>query len=52
MYYEVFPSIEQAIAREKQIKHFKREWKNQLVEKANPEWTDISGEIVLDPAVA
>ena len=51
VYYEVFPSIEQAIAREKQIKHFKREWKNQLVEKVNPEWTDISGEIVLDPAV-
>ena len=52
VYYEAFPSIEQAIAREKQIKHFKREWKNQLVEKVNPEWTDISGEIGLDPAVA
>ena len=51
VYYEAFPSIEQAIAREKQIKHFKREWKNQLVERMNPEWGDLSREIVLDPAV-
>ena len=33
VYYEVFPDIDQAIAREKQIKHFKREWKDELVSK-------------------
>ena len=51
VYYETFPSIDQAIAREKQIKHFKREWKNELVEKINPQWKDISEDIVLDPVV-
>ena len=51
VYFESFPDIEQAIAREKQIKHFKREWKNKLVEKVNPDWLDLSQDIVLDPAI-
>ncbi|MBR1783687.1 MAG: GIY-YIG nuclease family protein [Bacteroidales bacterium] len=49
VYYEVFPDIEQAIAREKQLKHFKREWKNQLVNEFNPGWEDLSAQIVRDP---
>lgn len=32
VYFEVLPTIEQAIAREKQIKHYKRNWKNELVD--------------------
>ena len=51
VYYESFPDIEQAIVREKQIKHFKREWKNQLVEAINPEWLDLKHDIVLDPDI-
>ena len=51
VYFESFPDIEQAIAREKQIKHFKREWKNKLVEAVNPDWLDLSQDIVLDPAI-
>ena len=51
VYFECFPDIEQAIAREKQIKHFKREWKNQLVETVNPEWKDLKDYIVSDPAI-
>lgn len=51
VYYEVYPSIEQAITREKQVKHFKREWKNQLVERINPEWNDLSGEIINNPVI-
>jgi putative endonuclease len=31
-----------AIAREKQIKSWRREKKNELVKKSNPEWKDIS----------
>ena len=42
VYYEEFPDIEQAIAREKQLKHWKREWKNELVEKVNPGWEDLA----------
>ena len=51
VYFESFPDIEQAIAREKQIKHFKREWKNKLVETVNPEWKDLKDHIVSDPAI-
>ena len=51
VYYESFPDIEQAILREKQIKHFKREWKNQLVEVVNPEWLDLKQDIVIDPDI-
>ena len=51
VYYESFPDIEQAIVREKQIKHFNREWKNQLVEAINPEWLDLKHDIVIDPDI-
>ena len=49
VYFEVFPTIEQAISREKHLKHFKREWKNQLVETVNPEWRDLSESVISDP---
>ena len=49
VFYEAFPDIEQAIAREKQIKRYPREWKNNLVNSMNPEWRDLSCDIVLDP---
>lgn len=51
VYFESFPDIEQAIAREKQLKHFKREWKNELVNGMNPEWRDLGSEVVMDPSV-
>jgi len=34
-------SIEAAIRREKQIKEWKREWKFNLIERANPHWIDL-----------
>lgn len=49
VYYEVFPDIEQAIKREKQLKHFKREWKNQLVNSINPGWEDLAVGMIADP---
>ena len=42
VYFEEFPEIEQAILREKQLKKWHREWKNQLVESMNPKWKDLS----------
>ena len=42
VYYEVFDSITNAISREKQLKNWKREWKNKLVNEMNPEWKDLS----------
>ena len=42
VYYEVTPSIEAAIEREKQIKSWSRKRKNRLIEQKNPEWKDLS----------
>ncbi len=46
IYYEVFENIEQAIIREKQLKKWRRQWKINLIEKDNPEWRDLYGELV------
>ena len=45
------PRLEQAIAREKQIKHYKRDWKNELVDLMNPNWEDLTGNIIIDPDI-
>ena len=41
IYYEEFDEAHRAIAREKQIKHWSREKKKQLIESKNPEWRDL-----------
>jgi len=38
VYYEVFKYINEAIHREKEIKKWKREKKNNLINSFNPEW--------------
>ncbi|MAG11865.1 MAG: excinuclease ABC subunit C [Parcubacteria group bacterium] len=45
VYYELFDNPEAAIKREKQIKAGSRKKKNDLVEKENPEWGDLYGEL-------
>ncbi len=45
VYYEVFHSIEEAIAREKQIKGGSRKKKIDLINSLNPEWKDLSDDI-------
>lgn len=42
VYYESFPYIGEAISREKEIKGWRREKKNALVEVMNPQWRDLS----------
>lgn len=42
VYVEVFGEVYAAIAREKQIKRWRREKKLRLVARANPEWHDLS----------
>jgi putative endonuclease len=39
---ETFASPQDAIAREKQLKNWRRDWKIQLIEKDNPGWSDLS----------
>ena len=42
VYFEQFTSVEDAIAREKQVKGWRREKKDALVESKNPEWKDLA----------
>ena len=41
VYAEWHERIEDAIAREKAIKKWRREWKIDLIETANPDWPDL-----------
>ncbi len=41
LYFEHFTNIEYAIKREKQLKKWKRLWKNELIEKRNPNWDEL-----------
>ena len=43
-YYEATSDVESAIAREKQIKGWRRSKKVALIESANPEWKDLAME--------
>jgi putative endonuclease len=42
VYFEIFDDPLNAIAREKQLKKWNREWKLQLIENNNPGWIDLS----------
>ena len=39
---EEYPIVPLAIQRETSLKRWKREWKIALIEKINPDWTDLS----------
>jgi putative endonuclease len=41
VWYEEFVSVEDAIQREKTIKHYLRAWKINLIERTNPHWIDL-----------
>ena len=42
VYFEQTTDVNVAIQREKQLKKWNRKWKLELIEKANPEWNDLS----------
>ena len=42
VWYETFGDINDAIAREKQIKGWNRAWKLRLIEKENSGWNDLT----------
>lgn len=45
VYAERYDRIEEAIAREKAIKKWRRAWKIELIEKMNPDWDDLHDRI-------
>ncbi len=45
VYFEETPDVLSAIAREKQLKNWKRDWKIKLIEENNPEWKDLYKEL-------
>src|SRR5258707_1844349 len=42
IYFQEFSDIEEAIHREKQVKRYKRAWKEDLINSMNPSWKDLS----------
>jgi putative endonuclease len=44
--FEEYSSLLEAKAREHALKRWRRTWKFQLIESANPEWRDLSEELV------
>ncbi|MBQ8858697.1 MAG: GIY-YIG nuclease family protein [Clostridia bacterium] len=45
VYFEEYSEINDAIAREKQLKHWVRAKKNRLVETKNPNWNDWGSDL-------
>lgn len=41
IYYEVFNNVNEAIAREKKLKHWKKQWKWDLIMEANPKLVNL-----------
>jgi putative endonuclease len=46
VYVESYDRADEAIAREKQLKRWKRDWKIELIERENLEWRDLSDLLV------
>jgi putative endonuclease len=52
VWFEYHDDIRDAIAREKDIKKWRREWKTNLIERNNPDWLDLFLELTAQPHVA
>ncbi len=52
VYYEEFDTPEDAIGREKEIKHWRRQKKDALVKTVNPRWNDLRDELFGGPIIA
>ncbi|MBK7560394.1 MAG: GIY-YIG nuclease family protein [Chitinophagaceae bacterium] len=44
LFYEDYSDVNNAIAREKQLKNWQRKWKIELIRKENPDLIDLAGE--------
>ena len=46
VYYEPYTDVYDALTREKRLKKWKRQWKIDLIETANPDWKDLYSQIL------
>jgi putative endonuclease len=46
VYFEIHEDMNQAIAREKRLKEWKRAWKMRIIEEKNPDWIDLWNQII------
>ncbi|WP_404406820.1 GIY-YIG nuclease family protein [Pelagibacterium halotolerans] len=49
VFFEMYPTVPDAIAREKTLKKWRQRWKWDLIENENPHWDDLWAEIAGDP---
>ncbi|MEM7703347.1 MAG: GIY-YIG nuclease family protein [Pseudomonadota bacterium] len=49
VHFEMFDTMEAAIAREKQIKAWRRQWNINLIEANNPGWRDLASDLGFEP---
>jgi putative endonuclease len=45
VWFEIYDDALTAIAREKELKKWRRDWKIRLIEESNPQWIDLYPEI-------
>jgi putative endonuclease len=46
LYYEEFADVPSALHREQQLKRYKKEWKENLINSINPEWKDLYEDLI------
>ena len=49
VWFELHPTMESAILREKRLKAWKRGWKLGLIETTNPDWRDLATDYGFEP---
>ncbi|MEH3047421.1 GIY-YIG nuclease family protein [Sphingomonas adhaesiva] len=49
VWYDMADTMEAAIAAEKRLKRWHRDWKIELIERANPHWNDLALGLGLPP---
>ena len=52
IHFEIFDDMRAAIAREKQLKKWNRDWKLNLIEASNPAWVDLAEGLGFSPVIA
>ena len=51
VWYEQHEQMHTALAREKEIKKWRRSWKLELIEKTNPQWRDLYEDFINPPGL-